>query len=166
LEIKKLTGSARWQLTCYWGEQTARSFFNSRGIVHAHNFEFIYWKGMDGVMQAFPEMFRVFVTKQVSHFCATKTKCFPPSTEKIKNQCLNRGSPNEITTHITRCLDPGRSACFVKLVESIKDWLKTTHTGDGLALCITTYLLKRGCSTMVEITRNLPTFYSFATHHD
>jgi hypothetical protein len=68
---KKLTGSARWQLTRYWGEKTARSLFNVRGIVHTHSFDLIYWKGLDRVMQAFLEMFRVFVTKQVSHFCAT-----------------------------------------------------------------------------------------------
>jgi hypothetical protein len=103
---KKLTGSARWQLTRFWGEQTARTLFNARGIGHAHNFGLIYWKGMDRVIQAVPEMFRVFITKQVSRFCATN-KMLSIIDGKTKNQCPNCGSPNETTAHITRCLDPG-----------------------------------------------------------
>jgi len=152
-------------LTRYWGEQTARFLFNARGIVYAHNFDLIYWKGMDRVMQAFPEIFHVFITKQVSHFCATN-KMLSIINGKTKNQCPNCGCPNETTPHITRCLDPGRSACFVKSVESIRDWLELTHTGDELVLCITVYLLAHGRSTMLTITQNMPAFHSLASHHD
>jgi len=139
--------------------------FNARCIVHSYNFDLIYWRGMDRVIKSFPGMFRVFITKQVSHFCATN-KMLSIIDGKIKNQCPNCRCPNETTTHITRCLDPGRSACFEKLVESIRDWLKTNNTGDELILCIIKYLLTRSRSTMSAITWNKPAFHSLATHHD
>ena len=102
---KKLTGSARRQLTHHWGEKVARHLFNERSIVHSHNFDLIYWRRMDRVMQSFPEMFRVFITKQVSHFCATN-RMLSLIDGKTKKQCPSCRCPNDTTTHITRCLDP------------------------------------------------------------
>ena len=124
LLVAKSTGLTRGQLSHYWGEKVARKAFNARGIVHSHNFDLIYWRGMDRVMQSFPEMFHVFITKQVSHFCVTNIM-LSIIDGTTKNQCPSCGCPNETTTHITRCLDPGRSTAFLKSVKSSKDWLIT-----------------------------------------
>ena len=121
---KKLTGLTRGQLSHYWGEKVARKVFNAQGIVHSHNFDLIYWREMDRVMQSFPEMFHVFITKQVSHFCVTNIM-LSIIDGTTKNQCPSCRCPDKTTTHITRCLDPGRSTTFLKFVKSIKDRLTT-----------------------------------------
>ena len=120
---------------------------------------------MDRVMKSFPKMFRVFITKQVSHFCATN-RMLSLIDGKTKNQCPSCGCPNENTTHITRCLDPGRSITFIKNVNSIKDWLTTQKTGPQITSCITQYLLAGGRTSMTAITRNMPALQSLANHHD
>ncbi len=58
-------------ITELWGEQVAQVLYDRRGMVSKENFPFVYWEGMERIMKLFPEMFRVWVTKHVSHFQGT-----------------------------------------------------------------------------------------------
>ncbi len=49
----------------------AQALYGRRGVVSKENFPFVYWEGMERVMKVFPEMFRIWVTKHVSHFQVT-----------------------------------------------------------------------------------------------
>jgi hypothetical protein len=66
---------------------------------------------MDKVMRGFPEPFRVWITKHVSHFNGTnRMLSWFPATEtcaKVANKCPNCGCTDESTAHITRCCDEG-----------------------------------------------------------
>jgi hypothetical protein len=42
-----------------------------RGVLSKENFPLFYWEGMERVLKLFPEMFRVWATKHVSHFQGT-----------------------------------------------------------------------------------------------
>jgi hypothetical protein len=55
----------------YWGARVAQTLIHHWNIVRKVDFHLVYWEGMDKVMKYFPEVFRVWVTKQVSHFNGT-----------------------------------------------------------------------------------------------
>jgi hypothetical protein len=61
-------GVPKNSITELWGEQVAQSLYDRGGVASKENFPFVYWEGMDHVMKSFPEMFSVWVTKNVSHF--------------------------------------------------------------------------------------------------
>jgi hypothetical protein len=90
---KRITGSPKTEITHLWGEQVAQDLLHRRKIVHTNNFPLVYWEGMDKVMRSFPEMFRVRITKHVSHFNGTNRMLsrFPASKtrEKVQNRCPN-----------------------------------------------------------------------------
>jgi hypothetical protein len=58
-------------ITHYWGARVAQTLFHHQNIVRKVDFHLVYWEGMDKVMTSFPEMFQVWVTKQVLHFNGT-----------------------------------------------------------------------------------------------
>jgi hypothetical protein len=68
---EQVTGSPQNAITELWGEQVAQVLYDRGGVVSKENFPFVYWEGMEGVLKSFPEMFRVWVTKHVSHFQGT-----------------------------------------------------------------------------------------------
>jgi hypothetical protein len=61
-------GNPQNAITELWGEQVAQVLYDRWGVVSKENIPFVYWEGMERVMKLFPEMFRVWVTKHVSHF--------------------------------------------------------------------------------------------------
>ncbi len=53
----------------------AQVLCDRQGVVSKENFPFVYWEGMERVLKSFPEMFRVWVTKHVSHFKGQNDSC-------------------------------------------------------------------------------------------
>jgi hypothetical protein len=73
LEIagEQVTGPPKNAITELWGEQVAQVLYDRWRVVSKENFPFAYWEGMESILKSFPEMFRVRVTKHVSHFQGT-----------------------------------------------------------------------------------------------
>jgi hypothetical protein len=69
------------------------------------NFPFVYWEGMESVLKLFPEMFRVGITKHVSHIQGTdqQLSCIDKS---VQNVCPSCKCHDESISHITQCRDP------------------------------------------------------------
>ncbi len=67
----QVTGSPRNAITELWGEQVAPALYDRWGMVSKENFPFVYWEGMERILKLFPEMFRIWITKHVSHFQGT-----------------------------------------------------------------------------------------------
>ena len=113
---KRITGSPKSAITHLWGEQIAQELFHRHGIVDTNDFPFVYWEGMDKVMRGFPEVFRVWITKHVSHFNGTnRMLSWFPATEtraKVKNTCPNCRCFDESTAHITQCCNEGQTMVF------------------------------------------------------
>ena len=103
---RKVTGSPRKAIEDYWGERTARDFYHRKHIVNKHEFHLVWWEGCAQVMHAHPKMFRVYVTKNTSHFCGTNRQLsrIDPSVENV---CPSCGCNDEPASHITRCQDEG-----------------------------------------------------------
>jgi hypothetical protein len=97
--------------------------------MQTNDFPLVYWEGVHKVMKSFPEMFRVWIMKQVSHFNGTNRMLSQYPVTETRKKMENRGCPNcrcfdESTLHITRCRDGGRTAVFMELVGLIVQWLR------------------------------------------
>ncbi len=116
IESKRITGSPKSAITHLWGEQVAQELFHRRGMFDTNGFPFVYWEGMDKVMQGFPEVFPVWITKHVSHFNGlNRMLSWFPATEtraKVKNTCPNCRCFDESTALITQCCDEGQTMVF------------------------------------------------------
>ena len=132
IRTKRITDSPKVEITHLWGEQVAQELFHWRGIVHTNGFPLVYWEGMDNLMWGFPETFRVWITKHVSHFNGTNRMLSRfPATEtraKVVNKCPNCGCADESTAHITRFRDEGRTLIFSESITSLTQWLGDQHT--------------------------------------
>jgi hypothetical protein len=141
---------AKNAITDLWGEQVAQALHNRRGVVLKCDFPFVYREGMERVMKSFPEMFRVWVTKHVSHFQGTNCQLSPIS-KSVKNVCPSCGCHDEATSHITRCQDPGHSQLFAKSVEQLVQWLVDQQTDREIIYLFKRYLLARSTRTLTSL---------------
>jgi hypothetical protein len=123
----RVTGSPKSAITELWGEQEAQKLFNCWDVVKAVDFPFVYWEGMEKVMKSFPEMFWVWVTKQVSHFQGTNRQ-LSRIDRRILNVSPSCGCPDEVTSHITRCRDSGRTRVFTESVLDLVQWMRDQQT--------------------------------------
>ena len=161
----KITGSPRKALYDFWGSRTARALFNNKRIVSIYNFNLIYWGGMDRVMSRFPQQFQIWVTKQVSHFCGTNKQRHRIDSS-IDHCCPSCGERNESASHITRCLEDGRSEMFRDSVDSLVRWASSQHTDPDLIQLIESYLLGRSLFPMVEFVVRGSRYERLAQAHD
>ena len=65
---RTVTGSPKNAITQSWGARVAQTLFHQRNIVQKMDFTLVYWEQLEKVMKSFPEMFQVWVTKQVPDF--------------------------------------------------------------------------------------------------
>jgi hypothetical protein len=74
---------------------------------------------MEKVVRSFPEMFRVWVAKHVSHFQGTNWQ-LSWICKTIRNVCPSCGCWDAAMFHTTWCCDPAGMACvFTELVHHL-----------------------------------------------
>jgi len=163
----RVTGSPKSVITELWGEEEAQKLFNRWGVVKAVDFPFVYWEGMEKVMKSFPEMFRVWVTKQVSHFQGTNRQLSRIDRRiLILNVCPSCECPDEATSHITRCRDSGGTRVFTESVLDLVQWMRVQQTLGEIIYLFQAYLLARGTRTMMSLLRSGSKLGVEAKYHD
>jgi hypothetical protein len=120
---------------------------------------------MEKAVSKFPDTFKYWISKHVSHFCGTN-RFLSKIDPSIKNICLSCGQPDKSTSHITRCSDPGRIASLEAAVEDLSDWMDENDTDPILQHLIEEYLLGRGVLQMADIIDAEQEYIDFATIHD
>ncbi len=115
---EQVTGSPKNAITELWGEQIAQALYDGRGVVSKANLPFIYWEGMERVMKLFPEMFRIWVTKHVSHFHGTHQQ-LSHIDESVLNVCPSCNCHDEPASHITWCHNPGQTHILKDSMEQL-----------------------------------------------
>ena len=160
-----LTGSPTQAILNHWGHGVAKDLFHSRGIVDRRVFNLVYWDGVESAMKRFPDMFRTWVTKHVSHFCGTN-RHLSRIDDSIDNVCPSCGRRDESTSHMTRCRSEGRTLLFRRSVSSIVEWLESVRTDPGLIYNFEEYLRARGRRTMKSIVGRKSPYFLAATIHD
>jgi hypothetical protein len=146
----KLTSSIKSQLVEEWGREIARELYIAHGITDKEGFDMIHFQSVGRTMAGFPQGFRVWVSKEVSHFAGTN-RLLSAYDSSIENKCPCCGELDESTLHITQCLDPGRTAMFTESVLSLVYWLEDTHMDERLILGILDYLQARGRTPLSDL---------------
>ncbi len=161
----KISGSPIAAIYDWHGYNTAKYLFESRGIVSSQHFDLIFWEGMGNAVKNFPPMFTSWIAKHVSHFCGTNRQ-LSKMDSCVKNICPSCGRPNESTSHITRCSEPGRLASLRAAVEELSDWMEDNDTDPYLQQFIEEYLLGHGELDMCDVIDGHPEHIAFAEIHD
>jgi hypothetical protein len=120
---QKISGATAPAITRHWGDQMARQHYNDMGIIPWDLYDSVYWDGVERVMNKVPEMFSVWVTKQVSGFCGTN-HMMNVIYGNVVDACPNCGHTPEKSSHIPRCRDSGRSIMFRKSVDTQVTWME------------------------------------------
>jgi hypothetical protein len=116
-------------------------------------------------MKKVPEMFSVWVTKQVSGFCGTN-HMLSVMYGDVVDRCPNCGHAPEKSSHIPLCRDPGRTLMFRRSVDTLVTWLEKQQTDTELILLIRQFLLSRGSRTMSSFCRPNSPYLQLASMHD
>eukprot|EP00956_Cyclotella_meneghiniana_P012231 scaffold17380_cov52-Cyclotella_meneghiniana.AAC.2 len=125
-----------------------------------------YLRPFQWAMKVYPQMFKVYITKHVSHFHGTNRQLSLDKSQEVDNVCPCCGCKNESTGHITRCPDDVRTAMFYESADLLLDFLHETQIDPRLIDCITQYLEGRGEAKMTDIARNHVNFDAFARDID
>jgi hypothetical protein len=71
VEGVKMSGPTLPTINRHWGRLEAREDYHNQGTLHCDLFDEVDWDSTERVMTQAPEMFSVWVTKQVSGFCGS-----------------------------------------------------------------------------------------------
>lgn len=146
----KITSSPARSIHRWWSYKTARALFHGKKLIDYADFDLIYWKGMGKVMKEYPRMFRVWVTKHVSHFCGTNRQ-LSRIDKTVSNVCPSCGRKDEDTHHITTCSDPGRKEMLMDSIDDLESWLSDAGTDGIISDLIVRYLKGMGRLSMTDI---------------
>jgi hypothetical protein len=107
---------------------------------------------MERVMKLFLEMFRIWITKHVSHFQGTNQQlsCIDKS---VLNVCPSCNCHDKSTSHITWCRDPGQTRILKDLVEQLVQWLHDQQTDGKVVQLFKRYLLVGGIRTLTLLLK-------------
>ena len=90
------------------------------------------WKGIDGVMRKrFPKVSWswVFIIKHVTGTCGINAHLSRIDPTKYRNNvCPSRGISTEMTSHIVKCQDKGRTELFHATVDKMVEWMHSNDT--------------------------------------
>ena len=114
---QKVVGSIADNLSKWRGRRMCMNLFANRKRMGSKIpwavYDSIYWEGMEHVMKTLPQLFRNWVTKQVSGMCSC-TLARAHWVKDVVDKCLSCGKPGDTSTHVTRCDDLARVITFEK----------------------------------------------------
>lgn len=139
----KLSSECGAEIRFQVGKSKAREFYLGTLGWFAAVFDSIDWEARDKALESKPDMFKTWLCKQSSGFCATGTNMQRWFGDDITN-CPNCGVPGENAAHLLHCPDAGRFGLFRQEVISLQAWLEQSHTHPELARLLPQYILGRG----------------------
>ena len=152
----KLTGECGEEIRFVMGRTKARRFYLEDLGWMAATFDAVDWEARDQALSRTSDMFRTWLCKQCSSFCATGRN-MERWFDSEATACPNCRIDDETADHLLHCFDPGRTAFFNDEVKSLQGWLTQEHTDPELASALSRYIQGRGIRTFrdcVGTTRN------------
>lgn len=147
------------------GRREARQFYINQLGWYAATFDNVDWQSRDSAIGDKPDMFKMWLCKQTSTFCASG-KNMGRWFGSEHTSCPNCNAPDEDAAHLLHCRDAGRFALFRSEVEKIVSWLQQSHTDPELAAVLIAYLRGRGRTTLCSIRRVPAELRAFAFAQD
>ena len=132
---------------------------------YAATFDNVDWKARDKCLAPKPDMFKMWVFKQGSKFCASGRNMGRWFSSE-HTSCPNCGVEDEDSAHLMHCPDSGRFGCFREEVKKLTAWLQSSHTDPDLACIIPSYLLNRGSKTLSSMAGRSREIMRFAASQD
>ncbi len=110
-------------------------------------------------------MFRVWVTKHVSHFQGTNQQ-LSRMDKLVLNVCPSCKCHDESTFHITRCRNPGHVCTLKDSMGQMVQWLYDQQTGSKVVHLFKQYLLAGGTRTLTSLLKPNSRLGVEAWYHD
>ena len=162
---EKISGSSTVAIYRHWGRSTAREHYHTKNIVHWDHFDEVDWHAMGRVTSSVPEMYSIWLTKQVSGFCGTN-HMLNNIYGDVADCCPNCGFSPERSRHIPLCPDAGRTTTYTLSVQRLVEWLDSQQTDPELTLLLRGYLLGRGRTSMSSLCTSSSPYITLATNQD
>ena len=148
------------------GRRAARAFLVGEQRWTDEKFDEVAWEWLDATLANKPDMFRMWLTKQHSNFCASRVQV--GRCEGLADtSCPNCGTPHERANHLCVCPDVDRTRLFRESTEKLEQWLHSRHcTNPELGYWIPKYILGRGLIPFAELGRMSPAMARLAASQD
>jgi hypothetical protein len=148
---RKLSGECGNEIRFQAGRVAARRFYVGELGWSSAAFDSVDWEARDKSISSKPDMFRLWLFKQSSSFCASRKNMgrWFGSTVTCCPNCLQ---PDEDSAHLLHCPDPGRFALLREELRALEEWMHKTYTHPFLAHAISHYIFHRGAVKF----RNVP----------
>ena len=144
---EKITGECGAEIRYQLGRKTARRFYLEELGWPASRFDAVDWEARDAALAKTTDMFRLWLCKQCSSFCATGRNMGRWFGSEI-TQCPNCEAAQEDSAHLLHCPDPGRSSYFREECQHLQSWLLQEHTDPVLGAALGEYIASRGSITL------------------
>lgn len=161
----KISGECGKEIRFQIGKVEARRFYVKHLGWHAQVFDNVDWKSRDKALDGKPDMFKMWIFKQGSSFCASG-KNMGRWFGSQHTSCPNCHMPQEDASHLLHCPDAGRFSLFRSEVNKLEEWLSLHHTDPELARVFPQYLLRRGELQFSEIEHLPAELRPFAFEQD
>jgi hypothetical protein len=161
----KISGECGGDIRFHIGLVEARKFYITQLGWYAATFDNVDWKARDKCLAPKPDMFKMWVFKQGSKFCASGRNMGRWFGSE-HTSCPNCGVEDEDSAHLMHCPDSGRFGCFREEVKKLTAWLQSSHTDPDLACIIPSYLLNRGSKTLSSMAGRSREIMRFAASQD
>lgn len=149
-EGRKISGECGNEIRFQIGKVEARQVYVRKLGWRAQVFDNIDWKARDNALSGKPDMFRQWLFKQSSTFCASG-KNMGRWFGSEHTSCPNCQTKQEDANHLLHCPDAGRFSLFRTEVKKLEEWLCKSHTDPELSRILPLYILRRGESNLSEI---------------
>eukprot|EP00956_Cyclotella_meneghiniana_P010918 scaffold15270_cov101-Cyclotella_meneghiniana.AAC.2 len=147
------------------GRVKARQFYVTQLGWSGAAFDQVDWEARDHALRGKPDMFKTWLAKQTSTFCATGLNMVRWFDSEV-SECPNCGAPDERASHLLHCPDPGRFRLFRDRLQELGEWLRKPHTDPILADILEQYIFHRGEKTLASLCQGRQEFLKFAHAQD
>jgi hypothetical protein len=162
---QKISGECGSDIGFHIGMKEACAFYITQLGWYAATFDNIDWKSRDKCLDPKPDMFKMWVFKQSSKFCASGCNMGRWFGSE-HTSCPNCGLEDEDSAHLLHCRDSGCFGLFREEVNKLAAWLQSSHTDPDLTRILPVYLLNRGSVALSSVERLPRDLLRFATLQD
>lgn len=147
---RKLSGECGSEIRFQAGRVAARRFYIGELGWYSATFDSVDWEARDKSISSKPDMFRIWLFKQSSSFCASG-KNMGRWFGSAVTCCPNCLQPDEDAAHLLHCPDPGRFALLRDELRGLEDWMQKSYTHPSLAHAVSHYVFHRGAVKFQDI---------------
>jgi len=142
----------------------AKEFLIGSGGWTTEAFEAAGWDWLDRVLAKKSVMFRIWLSKQHSNFCATGRNMKRCGFSE-DDRCPSCWSNKERANHLCRCPSDVRTQLFLDNVNELEQWMTTDEkTSPELVYWTMKYIQARGTLTFMELGPESVEIRELATH--